>query len=1446
MDTDLFMECEEEELEPWQKISDVIEESVVEDYGYGSYSSYSNYGYLEKPAPVSSVQPVSAPMPIVAHTSFGNHYTMTSSVGNSGVQNNDNAKKTLVTLFANNSGSSPIVQSGGQSLILTQNTTPGLGTMVTQPVLRPMQVMQNATHVSNSQVSTQPIFITTQGFPVRNVRPVQSNMNTMNAMNPMNQVGIVLNVQQGQTVRPITLVPAPGTQFMKQAVGVPQVFSQMTQIRPANTVPVRPNTNTFTTVIPATLTIRSSVPQSQTQPSRPTPSTSTTAPSTQPSSLGQITVQQPGHSSQNNSKLVSIASFVTVKRPGMTGDNSNEGMKLVNTVNTVTSLSQSPSTMMLSNNGNTNNLQRSTPSDPHAMKVTSPPPLVYDVEGRKSCPRCNAVFRITEALRGHMCYCCPDLVDFMKQGKTPEAELTIQPLKPSSPEKTLAVTVSSSSTPGTVTPVPLKAVDGADDGSQSKLIMLVDDFYYGRDDGNSNQMNNYPKISTSFRCPHCTKRLKNNIRFMNHMKHHVELDQQNGEVDGHTICQHCYRQFSTPFQLQCHLESVHSSYESTTKCKICEWAFDNEPLFLQHMKDTHKPGEMPYVCQVCNYRSSLYCEVDSHFRATHEDTRNLLCPYCLKVFKNGNAFQQHFMRHQKKSVYHCNKCRLQFLFAKDKIEHKLQHHKTFRKPKQLEGLKPGTKVTIRASRGQPRAASMASPLASPLLLPDVPLVPVQEPASVAVHPSADLHPVFQYPANQQNKEKRTVKKMSELLAKFQSTRNILGKQNCLECGFEIPDFTNHYPTYVHCSLCRYSTCCSRAYANHMINNHVPRKSPKYLALFKNARVCGMTIACSSCLFVTGFGDAMAKHLVFNPSHTFSNIVFRRSTATSHPRKTSKELLPVDVLPVSKEVTAVESSPGDTDPDESPDESIPTLQDGLVSNLEDETIDVDEQEDDDEQDEEFENKQSDPPFKKEQLSLKKLRVVLFALCCSIQQASEHFHNPPRRIKRWLRRFQTFQEENLESLSDGKYLGAEAEEKLAEWVLTQREQQQPVNEETLFQKATKIGRSLEGGFKISYEWAVRFMLRHSLSTHSKVAVAHPLPKDTEENAQSFIEFVQRQIHNQDLPLSMIAAIDELSLFLDTEMLASDEKKDNALLTVGTGEPWCELVLTILADGSLLPTIVFFRGNLKHLRRVPESIVLEAKENGYSDDEIMELWSTRVWQKHTEGPNNKGMLVLDCHRTHLSEEALSLLSSTSTLPAVVPTGCSSKIQPLDVCIKRTVRNYLHKKWREQSQKMADTSCDSEIILQLVLCWLADVLKVIADHSELVQQSFLVASVLPGHDGTTNTTKRNAEMQEELINVLEAQLKLDEAPQDEDTDKEYGNDSQPEESGDPCNDSPPHGSTEHFIDSPREGSTENCNESQPEEGTDPEVLHQLFEGDSDSESFYGFEETDLEPMEI
>uniref|UniRef100_A0A2K5JEZ2 Pogo transposable element with ZNF domain n=1 Tax=Colobus angolensis palliatus TaxID=336983 RepID=A0A2K5JEZ2_COLAP len=1192
-DTDLFMECEEEELEPWQKISDVIEDSVVEDYNS-----------VDKTTTVSvSQQPVSAPVPIAAHASVAGHLSTSTTVSSSGAQNSDSTKKTLVTLIANNNAGNPLVQQGGQPLILTQNPAPGLGTMVTQPVLRPVQVMQNANHVTSSPVASQPIFITTQGFPVRNVRPVQ---------NAMNQVGIVLNVQQGQTVRPITLVPAPGTQFVKPTVGVPQVFSQMTPVRPGSTMPVRPTTNTFTTVIPATLTIRSTVPQSQSQQTKSTPSTSTTPTATQPTSLGQLAVQSPGQSNQTtNPKLapsfpsppaVSIASFVTVKRPGVTGENSNEVAKLVNTLNTIPSLGQSAGPVVVSNNSSAHGSQR-TSGPESSMKVTSSIP-VFDLQdgGRKICPRCNAQFRVTEALRGHMCYCCPEMVEYQKKGKSLDSEPSVpSAAKPPSPEKTAPVASTPSSTPIPALSPPTKVPEpneNVGDAVQTKLIMLVDDFYYGRDGGKVAQLTNFPKVATSFRCPHCTKRLKNNIRFMNHMKHHVELDQQNGEVDGHTICQHCYRQFSTPFQLQCHLENVHSPYESTTKCKICEWAFESEPLFLQHMKDTHKPGEMPYVCQVCQYRSSLYSEVDVHFRMIHEDTRHLLCPYCLKVFKNGNAFQQHYMRHQHGQT-------------RDRVHDR--NVKNMYPPPSFPTNKAATVKSAGATPPEPE--ELPTPLA--------PALP--SPASTATPPPTPTH---------------------------------------------------------------------------------------------------------------------LQPLVLPPLAT-----------------EGAECLNVD--------DQDEGSPVTQEPE--------PASGGGGSGV----------------------------GKKEQLSVKKLRVVLFALCCNTEQAAEHFRNPQRRIRRWLRRFQASQGENLE----GKYLSFEAEEKLAEWVLTQREQQLPVNEETLFQKATKIGRSLEGGFKISYEWAVRFMLRHHLTPHARRAVAHTLPKDVAENAGLFIEFVQRQIHNQDLPLSMIVAIDEISLFLDTEVLSSDDRKENALQTVGTGEPWCDVVLAILADGTVLPTLVFYRGQMDQPANMPDSILLEAKESGYSDDEIMELWSTRVWQKHTACQRSKGMLVMDCHRTHLSEEVLAMLSASSTLPAVVPAGCSSKIQPLDVCIKRTVKNFLHKKWKEQAREMADTACDSDVLLQLVLVWLGEVLGVIGDCPELVQRSFLVASVLPGPDGNINSPTRNADMQEELIASLEEQLKL---------------------SGEHSESSTPR---------PR---------SSPEETIEPESLHQLFEGESETESFYGFEEADLDLMEI
>uniref|UniRef100_A0A8C4PEB0 Zinc finger protein 280D n=1 Tax=Dromaius novaehollandiae TaxID=8790 RepID=A0A8C4PEB0_DRONO len=467
----------------------------------------------------------------------------------------------------------------------------------------------------------------------------------------------------------------------------------------------------------------------------------------------------------------------------------------------------------------------------------------------RACPKCNIHFNLMDPLKNHMKYCCPDMINNFFPG--------------------MAKTDCSSTTNKTA------------ESEKGKLIMLVNDFYYGKHEGDIQQVQQEQKTHTTFKCFSCLKVLKNNIRFMNHMKHHLELEKQSSESwESHTTCQHCYRQFPTPFQLQCHIESTHTPYESSTICKICELSFETEQVLLQHMKDNHKPGEMPYVCQVCNYRSSAFSDVETHFRTVHENTKHLLCPFCLKVIKIGAPYMHHYMRHQKKGIYRCTKCRLQFLTCKEKMDHKTQHHRTFRKPKQLEGLPPGTKVTIRASVGPLQSGSSATSSVS------------TSTSTFQLSPKAKNTSSRNYNKSNANKSKAkskpstiprkqnawtnsSKKKNKVANTALHNLRYRLGAHKCIECFSEIKDFASHFPTYVHCSLCRYNTSCSKAYVNHMMSFHSARPSKRFWIYKKHSEeLRGVTVVCLNCDFLTDVSglDNMATHLSENNTHTCQVII----------------------------------------------------------------------------------------------------------------------------------------------------------------------------------------------------------------------------------------------------------------------------------------------------------------------------------------------------------------------------------------------------------------------------------------------------------------------------------------------------------------------------------------------------------------------------------------------
>ena len=88
---------------------------------------------------------------------------------------------------------------------------------------------------------------------------------------------------------------------------------------------------------------------------------------------------------------------------------------------------------------------------------------------------------------------------------------------------------------------------------------------------------------------------------------------------------------------------------------------------------------------------------EARFRMWHGNVNNLLCLFCLEIFKLMTSFVDHAWRHWNKRVFPCSKCWLQCLNLKEKTEHQTKNHQSFKKPEQLWGLPPEAEVMIQTS-----------------------------------------------------------------------------------------------------------------------------------------------------------------------------------------------------------------------------------------------------------------------------------------------------------------------------------------------------------------------------------------------------------------------------------------------------------------------------------------------------------------------------------------------------------------------------------------------------------------------------------------------------------------------------------------------------------------------------------------------------------------------------
>ena len=213
-------------------------------------------------------------------------------------------------------------------------------------------------------------------------------------------------------------------------------------------------------------------------------------------------------------------------------------------------------------------------------------------------------------------------------------------------------------------------------------------------------------------------------------------------------------------------------------------------------------------------------------------------------------------------------------------------------------------------------------------------------------------------------------------------------------------------------------------------------------------------------------------------------------------------------------------------------------------------------------------------------------------------------------------------------------------------------------------------------------IRFILRNSQKKRLPVPVDPPkYPYKLGEKIPDLLDSPKRRFHN-----NCILNVDETPIpfeYLDgsTYALEGDKTVSGKTERSGWSKRKATLVLSIFADGQgrLKPKLIFEgaeppkgkilqrEGHLYH-----PGVTVEFNPTAYNNEKLFLKWlNEEVIPCKRE--YREFMLVMDVASFHKTEDVNILLKTSKILPAMIPPGCTSLLQPLDVSINKVFKAWL-----------------------------------------------------------------------------------------------------------------------------------------------------------------------------
>lgn len=153
-----------------------------------------------------------------------------------------------------------------------------------------------------------------------------------------------------------------------------------------------------------------------------------------------------------------------------------------------------------------------------------------------------------------------------------------------------------------------------------------------------------------------------------------------------------------------------------------------------------------------------------------------------------------------------------------------------------------------------------------------------------------------------------------------------------------------------------------------------------------------------------------------------------------------------------------------------------------------------------------------------------------------------------------------------------------------------------------------------FIASDRWLEKFMNRNKLVLRTKTSLAQRPPAQLEDKITKFYTDIQRVRQKASYPFCFISNMDETPAYFDlvlSKVVSRKVAKDCCVITTGSEKRHVTVVLTVMADGWMLPPMVIFKGKRKlKLSNVPDGMLVTVQQKAWMDSELMQVYFNKIW--------------------------------------------------------------------------------------------------------------------------------------------------------------------------------------------------------------------------------------------